>query len=40
VAHDLGEDVIGDLFASSDYRKSVAPVFVTRALSAAFERAS
>jgi carbon-monoxide dehydrogenase medium subunit len=40
VAHDLGEDVIGDLFASSDYRRSVAPVFVTRALSAAFERAS
>ena len=40
VAQDLGGDIIGDLFASSDYRKSVAPVFVTRALSAAFGRAS
>jgi carbon-monoxide dehydrogenase medium subunit len=38
VAQDLGDDVIGDLFASSDYRKSVAPVFVG-ALSA-IERAA
>ena len=36
----LGEDVIGDLFASADYRRAMAPVFVRRALSTAVERAS
>ena len=36
----LGGDIIGDVFASADYRKAVAPVYVKRALAAAFERAS
>jgi carbon-monoxide dehydrogenase medium subunit len=40
VGQDLGQDVIGDLFASAEYRKAVAPVYVKRALSAAFQRAS
>jgi carbon-monoxide dehydrogenase medium subunit len=38
VAHDLDE-VNGDLFASADYRRAVAPVYVKRALSAAVARA-
>jgi carbon-monoxide dehydrogenase medium subunit len=37
---DLGQDVLGDIFASAEYRKAMAPVYVKRALSAAFERAS
>ena len=36
----LGNDIIGDIFASAEYRKAVAPVYVKRALAAAFERAS
>ncbi len=36
---DLGEDVLGDVFASADYRRAVAPVWVKRALSAAADRA-
>jgi carbon-monoxide dehydrogenase medium subunit len=36
----LGDDVIGDLFASAEYRIAMAPIFVKRALAAAFERAS
>jgi carbon-monoxide dehydrogenase medium subunit len=40
VGQNLGQDVIGDLFASAEYRKAVAPVYVKRALSAAFQRAS
>ena len=36
----LTGDILGDIFASADYRKAVAPVFVRRALTAAFERAS
>ena len=39
VAHDLGGDIIGDLYASADYRKAVAPVWVKRALTAAADRA-
>ena len=35
---DLGE-VNGDLFASADYRRAVAPVYVKRALGAAVARA-
>jgi carbon-monoxide dehydrogenase medium subunit len=35
----LGNDVSGDIFASADYRRSVAPVYVKRALSAAVARA-
>jgi carbon-monoxide dehydrogenase medium subunit len=38
VQHDLGE-VNGDIFASADYRRAVAPVYVKRALSAAVARA-
>ena len=36
---DLGDDLLGDVFASGEYRKAVAPVFVQRALTAAAERA-
>ena len=39
VQHDLGEDVSGDVFASADYRRAVAPVYVKRALAAAVARA-
>ncbi|PWT83787.1 MAG: carbon monoxide dehydrogenase [Blastocatellia bacterium] len=35
VVDDLGRDVLGDLFASAEYRKAVAPVWVRRALTAA-----
>jgi carbon-monoxide dehydrogenase medium subunit len=34
-ARDLGDDVIGDIFASAEYRRAVAPVYVHRALSKA-----
>ena len=39
VAEDLGADVLGDLYASAEYRKAVAPVWVRRALTAAADRA-
>ena len=39
VVDDLGSDVSGDIFASADYRRSVAAVYVKRALSAAVARA-
>jgi carbon-monoxide dehydrogenase medium subunit len=39
VANDLGDDIIGDMHASADYRRSMAPVFVKRALMKAAERA-
>jgi aerobic carbon-monoxide dehydrogenase medium subunit len=39
VLDDLGGEVSGDIFASADYRRSVAPVYVKRALSAAVARA-
>ncbi len=35
VAGDLGNDILGDIFASAEYRKAVAPVWVRRALRAA-----
>ena len=38
-AGDLGNDVTGDIFASADYRRAVAPVYVKRALAAAIARA-
>jgi CO/xanthine dehydrogenase FAD-binding subunit len=38
VAQDLGDDIIGDLYASADYRKNVASVWVKRAITAAVER--
>lgn len=37
ISHDLG-DVDGDLFASAEYRRAVAPVYVERALKAAIAR--
>jgi carbon-monoxide dehydrogenase medium subunit len=39
VSADLGDDLLGDVFASGDYRKAVAPVYVQRALAAAAGRA-
>ena len=39
VANDLGDDVMGDIHASADYRRAMAPVFVKRALTKAAERA-
>ena len=39
VTDDLGDDVVGDIYASADYRRAMASVYVGRALSAAVERA-
>jgi len=39
VLQDLGGDIIGDLYASAEYRKAVAPIWVKRALTAAADRA-
>jgi carbon-monoxide dehydrogenase medium subunit len=39
VSQDLGAEILGDLFASADYRKAVAPVWVGRALALAGQRA-
>ena len=36
---DLGDDLLGDVFASAEYRRAVTPVYVRRALAAAAERA-
>jgi carbon-monoxide dehydrogenase medium subunit len=38
IAADLGGDVMGDIFASAEYRKAVAPVYVRRAIEAAVAR--
>jgi carbon-monoxide dehydrogenase medium subunit len=38
VANDLGDDVMGDMHASADYRRQMAPVFVRRALEKAASR--
>jgi carbon-monoxide dehydrogenase medium subunit len=40
VQNDLGDDILGDMHASADYRKAMAPVYVRRAIAAAAERAS
>lgn len=40
VASDLGSDLLGDIFASAEYRRAMAAVYVKRALAAAFERAA
>jgi carbon-monoxide dehydrogenase medium subunit len=37
-AGDLGADVIGDIFASADYRRGVVATYVQRAVAAAIER--
>ena len=39
VQNDLGDDVMGDMHASADYRRQMATVFVQRALAKAVERA-
>ncbi len=39
VADDLGDDILGDMHASSDYRRMMAPVMVKRALISAVARA-
>ena len=39
VAGDLGDDLLGDIFASAEYRQAVAPFYVQQAVSAAAERA-
>jgi carbon-monoxide dehydrogenase medium subunit len=39
VGGDLGADVTGDIFASAEYRRAMAPVYVRRALTAAAQRA-
>ncbi len=38
IVSDLGDDILGDIYASADYRKAVAPVWVKRALTAAAAR--
>jgi aerobic carbon-monoxide dehydrogenase medium subunit len=40
VSKDLGRDILGDIYASADYRKAVVPVYVKRALVAAASRVS
>lgn len=37
---EVGEDVIGDVYAGADYRRRMLPVFVARALTAAASRAA
>jgi len=39
VGPDLGDDVLGDLYASAEYRRAVASVYVARAVQAAAARA-
>ena len=39
VAGDLGEEVMGDIHASEEYRRAMAPVYVAKALTLAAERA-
>jgi carbon-monoxide dehydrogenase medium subunit len=40
VLEHLGADVLEDIYASAEYRKAMAVVFVKRAVSAAFDRAT
>ena len=35
---DLGDDILGDIYASAEYRRAVVPVWVRRALTAAVAR--
>ena len=39
VGPDLGDDVLGDLYASAEYRRAVASVYVARAVQVAAARA-
>jgi CO/xanthine dehydrogenase FAD-binding subunit len=36
---EVGDDVMGDLYAGEDYRREMLPVFVARAVAAAGSRA-
>jgi carbon-monoxide dehydrogenase medium subunit len=38
IQNDLGDDILGDIHASADYRKAMANVYLKRALTAAAER--
>ncbi|MCA9942049.1 MAG: xanthine dehydrogenase family protein subunit M [Ardenticatenaceae bacterium] len=40
IADDLGDEVMGDIHASAEYRRQMAPVFVRRALETAVSRAT
>ena len=40
LADDLGDDLIGDIHATAEYRRDVAPAFVRRALEKAWQRAA
>jgi carbon-monoxide dehydrogenase medium subunit len=40
VSQDLGTDILGDIYASAEYRQAVAPVWVKRALNLAASRAT
>jgi carbon-monoxide dehydrogenase medium subunit len=40
VSHDLGTDILGDLYASAEYRQAIAPVWVKRAITLAGSRAN
>lgn len=40
IHNDLGDDLIGDVHASADYRRKVAPTYVQRALEKAWQRAT
>lgn len=40
VGNDLGDEIIGDMHASAEYRRSVAPTYVQRALMKAWHRAA
>jgi aerobic carbon-monoxide dehydrogenase medium subunit len=40
VSQDLGIDILGDIYASAEYRQAVAPVWVKRALTLASSRAT
>jgi carbon-monoxide dehydrogenase medium subunit len=40
VHSDLGDDLIGDVHASAEYRRKVAPTYVQRALEKAWQRAT
>jgi carbon-monoxide dehydrogenase medium subunit len=40
VSKDLGHDILGDIYASAEYRRAMAPVYVKRALVTAASRVS
>jgi carbon-monoxide dehydrogenase medium subunit len=40
VSNDLGSELLGDIYASAEYRRAMAPVCVKRALTAALKQAS